>query len=208
MTTEGLTEYIMMQCSLREAFWVSSFSFWSTVLQCGAQLPIHTLNTGPCSQWCQFLTMSVCECGIAHRLSVAVLWMLYKIMCKPMHLCIRSRSYVCASAGWTRRFGRISVYTYAPPRCILAVPQDFYFRISVFLERSCWHVFDGVGLAGFKSMATAIFISLSNSFHFVFYCFPFLFIFSLAWYCGTGLFGQMGCQSLSPSPALPTFFKY
>ena len=29
---------------LRDAFWVLSCPCWSTVLQCGARLPIHTLN--------------------------------------------------------------------------------------------------------------------------------------------------------------------
>ena len=32
-----------------------------------------------------FLTWGVFECDIAHRRSVAVLCMLYKIMCNPMH---------------------------------------------------------------------------------------------------------------------------
>ena len=34
----------------------------------------------------RFLTGGVFECDIAHRLSVAVLCMLYKIRCNPMHL--------------------------------------------------------------------------------------------------------------------------
>ena len=29
---------------LGEAFWVLSCPFWNTVLECGARLPIHTLN--------------------------------------------------------------------------------------------------------------------------------------------------------------------
>ena len=29
-----------------------SCSFWSTVLQCGDRLPIHTKTAGPCSRWC------------------------------------------------------------------------------------------------------------------------------------------------------------
>ena len=34
----------MVDHFLRDAFGVLSCPFWSTVLQCGAQLPIHTLN--------------------------------------------------------------------------------------------------------------------------------------------------------------------
>ena len=67
-------------------------SFWSTVLQCGALLPIHTLNywtvqSMPVSgAW--FLTGGVYQCDIARRRSVAVLCkvcMLYKIWSTTMH---------------------------------------------------------------------------------------------------------------------------
>ena len=36
--------------------------------------------------------------------------------------------------------------------------------------------------------------------------FPFLFL-SIGWYCGAGVFGLIGCISLSLSLALPTFFN-
>ena len=45
------SEYLMIDCSLRGAL---SCLFWSTVLQCGARLPITSISTGPCCQWCQF----------------------------------------------------------------------------------------------------------------------------------------------------------
>ena len=60
--------------------------FWSTVLQCGARLPIHTLN-----YWIVlsvvpvFLTGRVFECYIEHCRSVEVLCMLYKVRSNPMH---------------------------------------------------------------------------------------------------------------------------
>ena len=41
----------------------------------------------------------------------------------------------------------------------------------------------------------------------VFYCFPILFFHSMGWYCGARVFGLTGCQSLSPSLALPTFLN-
>ena len=37
--------------------------------------------------------------------------------------------------------------------------------------------------------------------------FPFLFFLSIGWYCGAGVFGLIGCISLSLSLALPTFFN-
>ena len=43
-----------------------------------------------------------------------------------------------------------------------------------------------------------------------YYClllFPFLFFVSIGWYCGTGVFGLIGCIPLSLSLALPTLFN-
>ena len=37
--------------------------------------------------------------------------------------------------------------------------------------------------------------------------FPFLFFLSIGWYCEAGVFGLIGCISLSPSLALLTFFN-
>ena len=37
--------------------------------------------------------------------------------------------------------------------------------------------------------------------------FPFLFFLSIGWYCGAGVFGLIGCISISPSLALLTFFN-
>ena len=51
------------------------FSFWTDT-----HLRLHTLSVVPV-----FLTGGVFECGIAHRRSVAVLYMLNKIRCNPMH---------------------------------------------------------------------------------------------------------------------------
>ena len=51
-----------IDCFLGDAFGVLSCPFWTTVLQCGAWLPIYTLTTGPCSQWCQFLNWKCVLC--------------------------------------------------------------------------------------------------------------------------------------------------
>ena len=111
-----------------------------------------------------FLTGGVFECDIAHRRSVAVLCILYKIRCKAMHplngalpapyVPVR----VTCGALVTHR------YTYAPPRC----RTSQYNRTFIPLSVSLWGpvtrnlanpVFDGVGLAGFKSRANAFLLA-------------------------------------------------
>ena len=65
----------------------------------------------------RFLTGGVLECDIAHRRSVAVLCMLYKIRCNPMHPLndVLPGPYVSV---WVTRGALVAHrYTYAPPRC-------------------------------------------------------------------------------------------
>ena len=79
-------KYSMTDCFLGDAFGVLSCSFWSAVLQCGARLPIHIINYWTVLSMVRvFLTGDVFECDLAHRRSVAVLWMLYKIRCNPIY---------------------------------------------------------------------------------------------------------------------------
>ena len=87
----------------------------------------------------RFLTGGVFECDIAHRRSVAVLCMLYKIRCNPMHPLNGALPpwTVCASAGYTRCSGRTSVHLCTASLQNLAVQQDFYSPLGVPLERSC-----------------------------------------------------------------------
>ena len=61
----------IIDCFLGDAFWVLSFPFWSTVLQCGARLPIRTLDRAV--SLASFLIGGVFECDIERRRSVAVL---------------------------------------------------------------------------------------------------------------------------------------
>ena len=107
----------------------------------------------------RFLTWGVFECGIAHRRSVAVLCMLYKIRCNPMHPLNGALPgpYVIQV---TRGVLVAHRYTYAPPRC----RTSQYNRTFIPLSLSFWndladHVFDGVGLAGFKSSANAFILA-------------------------------------------------
>ena len=147
----------MRDCFLGDAFSVLSCQFWSIVLQSGARLPLHTLKyTGPSSHGARVLT-GVC-------LSVTFL------IVEPWQSC------VCfIRSGVTRRNllmvnlpepsvpVRVTCYalvehrsTYAPPRCRTLQHS----RTSIPFSVSLWDdlantVFDGVGLAGFKSRANA-----------------------------------------------------
>ena len=100
----------------------------------------------------RFLTGGVFECDIAYRRSFAVLCILYKIRCNPMHPLndVLPGPYVPV---WVTRDALVAHrYTYAPPRC-----RTLQYRITfVPLSVSGWNdladpVVDGVGLAGFKS---------------------------------------------------------
>ena len=105
-----------------------------------------------------FLTGGVFECDIAHRWSVAVLCVLYKIMCNPMHLLNDALPGPYVSVRVTRGAMVAHRYTCAPPRC----RTSQYHRTIVHLSVSLWNdladpLFDGVGLAGFKSRANAFY---------------------------------------------------
>ena len=65
----------------------------------------------------RFLTGGVFECDISHRRSVAVLCMLYKIRCNPMHPLNGALPGPYAPALVTRGALVAHRYTYAPLRC-------------------------------------------------------------------------------------------
>ena len=118
-------------------------------------------------------------------------------------------------------------YTHAPPRCrtslysstagftagLTAVPQDLPQHHMDSPNSLCGtidladHVFDGVGLTGFKIMANTLLLAYAAFSPFVFFYFTFLFSLSIGWYCGAGVFGLIGRKSLSLSLALPTTFN-
>ena len=106
------------------------------------------------------LTGGVFECDLAHSRSVAVLCMLYKIRCTPMHPLygVLLVPYVpvriiCGAVIEHRN-------TYTPPRC----RTSQYRRTFILLSVSLWNdlgdsVFDAVGLAGFKDRANAFLLA-------------------------------------------------
>ena len=104
-----------------------------------------------------FLTGGRLDCDLAHRRSVAVLCMLYKIRCNPMHPLCGALPVPFVPARVTRLALIAHRYAYAPPRC----RTSQYRRSSIPLSISLWNdladpVFDGVGLAGFKSRANSL----------------------------------------------------
>ena len=104
----------------------------------------------------RFLTGGVSECDISHLRSVAVLCMLYKIRCNPVHPLNGTLPGPYVPVRITRGAMVAHRYTYAPPRCITLQ----YSRTFILFSVSIWNdlanpVFDGVGLAGFKSRANA-----------------------------------------------------
>ena len=156
----------------------------------------------------RFLTGGVFERDISHRRSVAVQPMLYKIRCNPVHPLngVLPGTYVPVRVT----LGALVAhrYTYSPPRCRTLPYSRTFIPLSVFLWSDLanpvfvvwdWRV-SGAGPMLFywlKLLYPTI----------VFYSFPSLFFLSIGWYCGAGVFGLIGCISLSLNIALPTFFN-
>ena len=146
----------------------------------------------------RFLTGGVVECDISHRRCVAVMCMLYKIRCSPVHPLNGALPGPYVSARVTRGALVAHRYTYAPPRCRTLQYSRTFIPFSVSLltdlaDRSCW-----CGTGGFQEKGKCFYICLSCSIPTKSSTvFPFLFFLSISWYCGAGVFGLIGCISLS-----------
>ena len=152
------------ECSMIDrflGFGVLSFQFWCTVLQSGARLKTHTLNYWTVqSNGARFLTGGVFECDISHRRSVAVMCMLYKIRCNPVHPLNGALPGPYVPVQVTCGALVAHRYTYAPPRCRTLQYSMTFIPFSVSLWNDLANpVFDGVGLAGFKSRANAFLLT-------------------------------------------------
>ena len=76
----------MIDRFLGDAFGVVSSPFWSTVLQCWCSAAdTHPKLLDRAVSGAQFLAGGVFECDIAHRQSVVILCLLYRIRCNPVH---------------------------------------------------------------------------------------------------------------------------
>ena len=126
----------------------------SAVLQCGAQLPIATFN-------CVWSAVSVFYQGVclSVTLLIADLWqccvgcMRSGVICCTLSMVVYL-CRMCRQCIFTRCSGRASVYAYSLPRC----STSQYRKTLISLSVSMWNdladpVFDGVGLACFKSSA-------------------------------------------------------
>ena len=130
-------------------------SFGILLLWCSAA-DIHLKLLDLVVSGASFLTGGVFECDLAHRRSVAVLCMLYKIRCNPLH-----RLYGAVPVPYVPvRVSRAHRYTYAPPRCRASQYSMTFIPFSVCLWSDLSDpVFDGVGLAGFKRGANVFLLA-------------------------------------------------
>ena len=134
--------------------------------------------------------------------------MLYKTRCNPTHALYGGLHVPYVTVRVTRGAMITHRYTYAQPRCKTSQYRRTFIPLAVFL----WNhladpVFDGVGLEGFKSEAMLFYWPKLLNPYFVLYCFHLLFFLSIGCYSGAGVFGLIGCRSLSPRIALPTSFN-
>ena len=152
---------------LGDAFRVLSCPFWSTALQCGARLPIHTLNNWSVVSGVRFLTRGVFECDIGHLWSVAVLCMLWKIRCNPMHpLYWMHLCRMCQCGLHTVPWSLIGTLIFASSLQNIAVSHNLSFLSVSLWDDLADSLSDRVRLACFMSRANAYFFGLSCYFHF------------------------------------------
>ena len=106
----------------------------------------------------RFLTGGVFECDIAHRRSVAVLCMLYKVRCNQVHPLNDAQPAPYVLVRVTRGALVAYRYTYAPPRCRTSQYRMTFVPHSVSLRNNLADpVFDCVGQAGLKSRANVFY---------------------------------------------------
>ena len=116
---------------------------------------LYRVVSGAC-----FLAGFVLNCDLSHCRSVAVLCMLYKIRCNPKHPLCGTLPVLYVPVRVARGALIAHRYTFAPPRCRTLQYHRTFIPISV----SLWNdvvdtVFDGVGLADFKSRSNAFLLA-------------------------------------------------
>ena len=174
-----------------DALGVLSCQFWSTVPPVGARLLIHLRLLDRVVSGASFLTGAMFECDLAHRRSVAVLFMLYKIRCNSMHSLHGALPVRYVPVRGTRGAVISHRYTYAPSCC----RTSQYRRIFIPWSVSLWNDLNvrWCGTGGFQDQGQCLLIDQAVRLLFVSYCFPFLFFHSMGWCCGVGVFGLIGC---------------
>ena len=139
-----------------QGFFLPVLEYYSAVWCSAADTHLKLLDravSGP-----RFLTVGVFECDIAHRRSVAVLCMLYKIRYNPLHPLNGALPgpYVPARITRCALVHRLA----AEPRS--AAGLLFSSRCPSGSNDPANLVFDGAGLAGFKSKANASLLAFAN----------------------------------------------
>ena len=103
----------------------------------------------------RFLTEGAFECDIAHRRSVAVLCILYKIRCNPMHTLNGALPGPYLPVWVTRGALVAHRYTYAPPRCRTSQYSITFIPLSV----SLWNDLANPLFDGSKSRVNALLLA-------------------------------------------------
>ena len=153
------------------------------------------------------LTGGLFESDIAHRRSAAVLCMLYTIRCNPMQPLYGVLPVPYVPVRVTRGALVAHRHTYTPSHCrtsqcyrtfiLLSVTQWKDLPEPIYSMVSHWRVSRAVPM---------LFYWHKLSIPFCLLFFPFSPFCLLGWYCGAGVFGLIGCKSLSPFLSLPTSF--
>ena len=138
---------------------------------------------------------------------MAVLCMLYKIRCNPIHTLYGALPGPYVPVQVTR--GALVAHRYTSARLHYA-PHSTAGSFSISVEWSLWPCHYEVGLAGSKSKANTFFSAARSVF--TSYCFPLLYFYSKGWYCRAGVFELIGCQPYQAharhsGKAVPTFFN-
>ena len=151
----------MINCSSGDVFGVLSCQFWNTVLQCGVRLPIHTLNYWTGQSVVPALQLVACLTVIFPIVDLWQCCLCYtKIRCNPKHPLCGALPVPYVPLRVTRGALISHRYTYRPPRCRTLQHHRTFILLSVSLWNDLVHpVFDGVGLAGFKSRSNAFLLA-------------------------------------------------
>ena len=105
--------------------------------------------------------------------------------------------------------GHTLVYLRAASPQNLALPDDFYFTLSVPLERSCRPCIRWCETGGFQDQGQCFFNGLSYSIPtIVFYYFSLSLLSVYRLVCGAGVFGLIGSRSLFISHSFSQRFSY
>ena len=103
------------------------------VLFCSLAADTHLKLLDRAVSGARFLTGGVFECDISHRRSVAVLCMLYKIRCNPVHPLYGALPGPYVPARVKRGALVAQRYTCAPPRCRTLPYSTTFIALSVSL---------------------------------------------------------------------------